>query len=138
MNADSSKLRIPEIRNRLRGLNSPATVAVVRFLAILLITLLLPLSLTTTSAIACSTTECCGTSCSQSTPVDQLSCCQISPAPDRAANPEGVAQHFDSVASMPTAAVVVAISHLQSAVIARGYSPPDRLASLALLCSRQI
>jgi hypothetical protein len=70
--------------------------------------------------------------------VNQLSCCKVPVAPDRATNQAQDAQHFVSIASMPLAAVIVAISPSQNTAINRGYSPPDRLASLALLCSRQI
>jgi hypothetical protein len=110
----------------------------VRFLAILLIAFLLPLSMSAPSAMACSTRACCGANCSRSAPANQLSCCKAPVAPDKAPSQAQDAQHFDSIASMPVAAVIIAISHLQHNVIAHGYSPPDRLASLALLCSRQI
>jgi hypothetical protein len=110
----------------------------VRFLAIILVTLMLPLGFNVSSAMACSTTACCGADCSERAPVNQASCCQVPAAPDRASNKALPAQHFDSVASIPTGALIVTISHLRSTTINRGYSPPDRLSSLALLCSRQI
>jgi hypothetical protein len=117
---------------------SRARVCAVRLLAIFILALLLPVSLNAPSATACSTTACCGPNCSSNAPVNQLSCCAKPVAPDRAMNQVRDAQHFDSIASMPVAAVTVAISHLHNTIVARGYSPPDRPASLALLCSRQI
>jgi hypothetical protein len=107
----------------------------VRLLAIFLIALLLPLSVSAPSIAACSMTACCGANCSSIAPVSQLNCCEAPTAPDRATDQAQAAQHFDSVGSMP--AVTIAISHLRNIVV-HGYSPPDRLASLALLCSRQI
>jgi hypothetical protein len=110
----------------------------VRFLAIILIALLFPLSVSAPSVTACSTRTCCGQNCSSVAPVNQLSCCKASGAPDRATSQAPETRHFDSIRSMPVVAVIVAISHLRNIVVARGYSPPDRLASLAFLCSRQI
>ena len=111
------------------------TVMVVRLIAILLIAALLPLSsFSVPSVMACSTTDCCGTNCSPGA----VNCCRAPAAPDRAISQAQDAQHFDSVATMPAAGVIIAISHLQNTVVARGYSPPDPSASLALLCSRQI
>jgi hypothetical protein len=109
-----------------------------RFLAMILIVLLLFPSISAPSAMACSTTACCGPNCSGAAPVNQLSCCKAPVAPDRATNQARDPQHFDSIGSMPAAAAVTAISHLQNTAARRGYSPPDRLVSLALLCSRQI
>lgn len=110
----------------------------VRFLAILLIVLLLPLSLPAASAVACSTTACCGPNCSSNALVNQLSCCKAPVAPDRATSQARDAQHFDSIARIPVVQVTLAIFHPQNIVDVRGYSLHDRLASLALLCSRQI
>lgn len=110
----------------------------VRFLAIFLIALLLPLSMPADSAMVCSTTACCGPNCSSNAAVNQLSCCKAPVAPDRATSQARDAQHFDSIAKVPVAAATLAIVHSQNVVDVRGYSPPDRLASLALLCSRQI
>ena len=70
----------------------------VRFLAIILIALLLPLSLSAPSAMACPTTACCGPNCSSTTPVNQLSCCKAPVAPDRATSQARDTQHFDSIA----------------------------------------
>ncbi len=109
-----------------------------RFLAVILIALLLPLSLSVPAAKACTMPACCGVNCSESAPVSQASCCKAPVAPDRATNQARDAQHFDSVGSVPAAAATIAISRLRNTVIAHGYSPPNRLASLALLCSRQI
>src|SRR5208337_214865 len=117
---------------------SRVKVCVVRFLAIFIVALLLLVSLNAPSAMACSTTACCGPNCSSNAPVNQLSCCKRPVAPDRATIQARDTQHFDSIGSMPVAAVIVAISHSRSTVVARGYSPPNRLVSLALLCSRQI
>jgi hypothetical protein len=114
------------------------TILIVRLLAVILVTLLLPFSIGTPSAMACSTPSCCGPICPRSTPLNQSSCCKAPAAPDRATNQTRDAQHFDSIGSMLVAAAIVPISHLRNTGIARGYSPPDRLASLALLCSRQI
>ena len=116
----------------------PAMVEGVRSLAIILVALLLPLSMSAPSAMACSTTACCGPNCSSNAPVNRLSCCKAPVAPDRATSQARDAQHFDLIARMPVAAVTLAIFHPQNIVDVRGYSPPDRLASLALLCSRQI
>jgi hypothetical protein len=111
----------------------------VRFLAIILIALLLPLSLSIPSFAACSTTACSAPNCPSTTPVNQLNCCKAPVTPDRATSQARDAQHFESIASMPVMAVIVAVSHLRNIVVAHGDSPPDRLASLvALLCSRQI
>ena len=114
------------------------TVMVVRFIAILLVAVLLPLNINVPSVMACSTTECCGANCSPGAPVSEVNCCKAPVAPDRAISQAQDALHFDSIATMPAAGVTIAISHLQNTVVARGYSPPDRPASLALLCSRQI
>jgi hypothetical protein len=111
---------------------------VVRFLAILLVAALLPLSFNVPTVMACSRTECCGANCSPSAPVSQVNCCKPPVAPDRAISQGADAQHFDSIAMMPAAGVIIAISRLQNTVVARGYPPPDKPASLALLCSRQI
>jgi hypothetical protein len=113
-------------------------VVVVRFFAMILIALLLPLSVSAPSVMACSTTECCGADCSRSIPVNQLNCCKAPSAPDRATNQARDPQHSDTFMSMPAPALIIAISHLQNTVVTREYSPPDRRASLALLCSRQI
>ena len=113
-------------------------IVVMRLLAIILAILLFPFSMSVPSAIACSTPACCGPNCSNNAPVNQLSCCKTPVAPDRATTQARDTQHFDSVGSMPVAAVIVAISHSRNTVVASGYSPPDRLVSLALLCSRQI
>lgn len=110
----------------------------VRLLAIILIALLLPLSMTVPSATACSTAVCCGTNCSRSAPVNQVSCCKAPTAPDRAANQAPGAQHFDSNEIMPVAMAIIAISHLRNLAVAHVYSPPIRIASLSFLCSRQI
>src|ERR1700722_6415520 len=114
------------------------TVMLVRFIAILLVAVLLPLSFSLPSAMACSTTECCGANCAPGSPVSAVNCCKAPVAPDRAVSQAQDAHHFDSIATMPVAGVIVAISHLQRTVVARGYSPLDRPPSLALLCSRQI
>ena len=126
---DTGRLPVP---------GSPDTVLDVRFLAILLVAVLLPLSFSVPPVMACSTTDCCGANCSPSAPVSQLNCCKAPIAPDRAALQAQDAHHFDSAATMPVARTIVAISHLQNTIVARGYPPPDRPASLALLCSRQI
>ena len=89
----------------------PTTVEAVRFLAVILVALLLPLSMSAPSAMACSTTACCGPNCSSNTPVNQLSCCKAPVAPDRATSQARDTQHFDSIARMPVAAVILAISH---------------------------
>jgi len=117
--------------------SAPLTVKIVRFLATILISLLL-LSMNAPSVMACSTSTCCGTTCSKSALVNQFSCCKAPVAPDRAVNRGQDGRQFDSIASMRVAAVIVAISQLHNIVVAHRYSPPDRLASLALLCSRQI
>jgi hypothetical protein len=122
----------------LRLLLIRATVMTVRFIAILLVAVLLPLSINVPSVMACSTTDCCGANCSPGAPVSQMSCCKAPVAPDRAVSQAQDGHHFDSIERMPVAGVIVAISHLQNTVVAREYSPPDRPVSLALLCSRQI
>lgn|GEM_PF-4587771 len=109
----------------------------VRSLAILLIALLLPLSVTAPSASACAMTACCA-NCPKTAPMNQLNCCKAPAAPDRATSQARGADHFDSVASLPVTTVITAISHLRSTVITCGYSPPGHRLSLALLCSRQI
>ena len=116
----------------------PATVMNVRLLAIILVALLLPLSVSVPSAMACSRTVCCGPNCSSDAPVNQISCCKAPLAPDRATSQAPEAQHLDSIARMPLATVIFAIFHPQNIVGVRGYSSPNRVASLALLCSRQI
>jgi hypothetical protein len=110
----------------------------VRFLALFLVTLLLPLSMSASSAMDCPSAACCGANCWPGAPLGQVNCFKAPVAPDRAANQGQDAQHFDSTGNIRVAAVMIAISHLRNTVVARGYSPPDRLASLALLCSRQI
>ncbi len=108
-----------------------------RFLAVILIALMLPLSTSVPSAMACPTTAC-GANCPKNAPLHQPSCCQAPAVPDRATNQVRGADHFDSIASLTATAAITTISHLQNTVITRGYSPPGRLLSLALLCSRQI
>lgn len=117
---------------------SRAKLTLVRFLTILLATLLLPLSFGASSVTTCSTPACCGANCSPSAPVSQVNCCKAPVAPDRATSQAQDAHHFDSIGRIPVAGVAIAISHLQNTVVARGYPPPDRPDSLALLCSRQI
>src|ERR1700733_5208833 len=119
-------------------LRSRDTVFVVRGLALILVAMLLPISMSALSAAACSTPACCSATCSRSAPVNQLSCCQTSPAPDRAIGQSRDAQHFNSIGSTPVVAFVATISHVRFTAISHGYAPPDRLLSLALLCSRQI
>jgi hypothetical protein len=114
------------------------TVEAVRSLAIILVALLLPIGMSAPLAMTCSTTACCGTNCSRNTPVNQLSCCKTPVAPDKATSEVQDVQHFESIRSMPVAAAIVAISHFRSIVVPHRYSPPDRLVSLAFLCSRQI
>ena len=109
----------------------------VRFLAVILIALMLPLSLSVPSAMACPAPACCA-NCPKTAPMNQLNCCKTPAVPDRAASQARGADHFDSIASLPATAAITTISHLRNTVITRGYSPPDRLLSLALLCSRQI
>jgi hypothetical protein len=121
----------------LRVLVIRATVMLVRFIVILLLAALFPVSFSVPSVTACSTTECCGVNCLPSAPVSQVNCCTAPVAPDRATSQAQEAHHFDSIGRMPVAGVMIAVSHLQT-VVARGYSPPGRPASLALLCSRQI
>ena len=122
----------------LRAPGRPVMVIIVRSLAIILITLLLPISLSAPSAMACSTPACCGANCSERAPLNQVSCCKAPIAPDKASNRARDAQNFDSIGTMPLPSATIAISHSRNIVAAREYSPPDRLASLALLCSRQI
>jgi predicted MFS family arabinose efflux permease len=113
-------------------------VFIVRFLAIFLAVLLLPFSMNLPSATACSAQECCGANCSPGAPLSQVNCCKAPLTSDRAGSQAQDAHFFDSIAGAPLARMIVAVSHLQKSVVAHGYSPPDRLASLALLCSRQI
>jgi len=110
----------------------------VRALAIVLITLLLPLGLNAPSVKACSTKVCCGPNCSSAAPVNQLGCCKAPAAPDRAISQAQNSLDIDSIGSMPAAAPAITIQRLQNMVITREYSPPGGLRSLALLCSRQI
>jgi len=117
---------------------SRINVCVVRSLAIFIVVLLLPVSLNAPSAMACPTKACCGPNCLSNAPVNQLSCCKRPVAPDRVTIQARDTQHFDSIGNMPVVVSIVAISHSRSTVVAQGYSPPDRLISLALLCSRQI
>ncbi len=70
--------------------------------------------------------------------MNRLSCCQAPAVPDKATNQARDAQHFESIGSVPAVAVVTAISHVRDFAIIHGYSPPARIVSLALLCSRQI
>jgi len=109
----------------------------VRFLALILIALLLPLSTSVPSATACSTSACCA-DCPKTAPMNQLTWCKTPTAPDRATSQVRDTQHFESIGSLPATAVITAISYVRSTAINHEYSPPDRLLSLALLCSRQI
>lgn len=109
-----------------------------RFLGIILAILLLPFSMSVSSAMACPTPACCGPNCSSNAPVNQSSCCQVPAVPDRATNQARSVQHFDSVGSLPASAVITTISQLRNTPITSRYSPPDHVLSLALLCSRQI
>ncbi len=108
-----------------------------RFLALILIALLLPLSTSAPSAMACSTTACCA-NCPKTAPINQLNCCKAPAVPDRAASQARDADHFDSVGSLPATVVIATVWDLRNTVINRGYAPPGHLLSLALLCSRQI
>jgi hypothetical protein len=116
---------------------SRVMVVLVRFLALILIALLLPLGLSVESAMACSRTACCA-NCSKNAPVNQLNCCKAPAVPDKATNQARDAQHFGSIGSLPATGVKAAISPVRSLAVSQGYSPPNRLLSLALLCSRQI
>jgi predicted MFS family arabinose efflux permease len=113
-------------------------VFIVPFLAIFLAILLVPFSMNLPSATACSAQDCCGANCSPGAPLSQVNCCKAPLTSDRAGSQAQDAHFFDSIAGAPLARMIVAVSHLQKSVVAHGYSPPDRLASLALLCSRQI
>lgn len=115
-----------------------AKVFIVRFVAIFLAILLLPFSMNLPSATACPTPECCGANCSPGAPLSQVNCCKSPLRSDRVGSQTQDAHFFDLIAGAPPARVIIAVSHLQKSVVAHGYSPPDRLASLALLCSRQI
>jgi hypothetical protein len=115
-----------------------ANVMGVRFLAILLAALMLPVGFNASAGTTCSTPACCGADCAPSGPVSQVNCCRAPSAPDRATSQAQDAHHFDSIGRVPVAEVAIAISHLRNIVVARGYPPPDHPASLALLCSRQI
>lgn len=131
----------PHFQTRVALLPAPCSrvrVVVVRFLAIILVALLLPCSMSAPSATACPTMACCGTNCSRSAPVNQLRCCQPPAVPDKATNQARGAQHCESIRSLPVTAVIAAISHVRSSAISHGYTPPHSLRSLALLCSRQI
>lgn len=108
-----------------------------RVLALILIVLLLPLSVSAPSVTACTTTACCA-NCPKTAPMNQLNCCKTPTAPDKATSQARDADHLDSIGSLPATAVITAISCVLSTAFTRGYSPPDRLLSLALLCSRQI
>jgi hypothetical protein len=110
----------------------------VRSIAVILIALLLPLSLCAPSAMACSTAAACCANCPKTAPMNQLNCCKTPTAPAKATSQARNADHFDSIGSLPATAVMTAISYVRSTVITSGYSPPSRLLSLALLCSRQI
>jgi hypothetical protein len=70
--------------------------------------------------------------------MSQLSCCQAPSVPDKASNQARGAQPFQSISRLPVTAVIAAISHVGSAAITYGYSPPNQLLSLAFLCSLQI
>src|SRR5579863_2762258 len=118
---------------------SPVTMVSVRFLTTLLIAVLLSFGSNGPSAMAVTTTACCGANCSSSAPpAHQLSCCQGPSVPDRATMQANDAQHFTSIGSKAAAWVTIAVPHPRTIVVARDYSPPNRGASLALLCSRQI
>jgi hypothetical protein len=94
---------------------------IVRFIAILLVAALLPLSFSFPSAIACSTPECCGANCPPSAPLSQVNCCKAPKAPvasDRAASQAQDAHHFDSISSMPATGVIIAIPDLQDTLVA--------------------
>src|SRR5258708_1062245 len=82
----------------LRGRN---TVAVVRFLTAILITVLLLFSTVTPSAMACATTACCGATCSRSAPVNQVSCCQAQAASATATNQPRNPHPLDSFPPLP-------------------------------------
>ena len=70
--------------------------------------------------------------------MNQVSCCQAPPASDKATNTARDAQHLDSFARLPVVANLSAISALRDFAIVHKFAPPDRIASLALLCSRQL
>src|ERR1700722_13767499 len=117
---------------------SRVRVALVSFLARFLIILLLPISVSVSSGTLCTTTACCGPNCARSAPVNQVSCCQASTLSDKATNQVRDTQYFESIGRLPAVAMIIAIPHLRPLAINHGYSPPDPLVSLALLCSRQI
>ena len=66
---DTDRLPVP---------GSPVRVMDVRFLAILLVAALLPLSFSVPPVLACSTTDCCGANCSPSAPVSHVELLQSS------------------------------------------------------------
>src|ERR1700677_4107259 len=117
---------------------SRVRVALVSFLARFLIILLLPISMSASSGALCIAMACCGANCASSSQVNQLSCCQASTLPDKATNQTQDTQYFESLGRLPAVAMMIAIPHLRSMAISHGYSPPNHLVSLALLCSRQI
>ena len=110
----------------------------VRLIAIILIALLFPLTVSVPSVAACSTATCCGETCSDSIPADQFSCCGAPATSDWAINQACETPQLASVGYEPVATWLVAISPSRNVVHTREHSSPDRLASLAFLCSRQI
>jgi hypothetical protein len=70
--------------------------------------------------------------------MNQVSCCQAPAASDKATSQARNAQHLDSFARLPVVANLTAISALRDFATIHRFAAPDRLASLALLCSRQL
>jgi hypothetical protein len=122
----------------LPALREGNTITLVRLLAAVLIALLLPLGMSVPSTMACSTQQCCGASCPSDASVNQVSCCQAPVAPERATSQALDVQHFGSMGTLTAAASIVLVSRNRKTAISDKYTPPDRLLSLALLCSRQI
>jgi hypothetical protein len=133
----------PTTRSRLGKINGCGSsifrsrIVGMRGIAAMLVILLLPLQFKAVSAMACSMPSCCA-NCMKAAPVNQASCCRAPAVPEKATSSAPGAQSFQSIVSLRVTAVMAVISHLQSAAITQGYSPPERLASLSLLCSRQI
>ncbi|MGH7814372.1 MAG: hypothetical protein ACREQI_10285 [Candidatus Binataceae bacterium] len=88
-------------------------------------------------ASCCASRPCCMT-CPLSTTALQVHCCTAPAAPGRAVSRAQSTVRLDSAAALTAIAVLDAPSQPHIRTIAYGYSPPGRLASLAILCSRQI
>jgi len=115
-----------------------SSVSPVRVIAALLIAIVVPLNLGAACTMANPVAAAHCANCPMSAPGNRVNCCHAPTVPDLATGQAQSTQHLDTVATLPVMAALSVASRPHIRAIADGFSPPDRLASLAILCSRQI